>query len=128
MHTKLGRGGLSDVEWVAQLIQLRYAGPVPSLRTTRTLETLRAAVAEDLLPEADEAALAEAWRFVSRVRDAIVLVRGRAADSIPVDVRERALISRTLGYQPGRSGDFLDDYRRVTRRARLVMERVFYGD
>ncbi len=128
LHTKLGRGGLSDVEWVAQLLQLRHAGPLPSLRTTRTLEALRAAVTEGLLTEADEAALAGAWRFASRVRDAIVLVRGRAADSIPVDVRERALISRTLGYPPDGSGDFVDDYRRITRRARLVMERVFYGE
>ncbi|MFF5204832.1 bifunctional [glutamine synthetase] adenylyltransferase/[glutamine synthetase]-adenylyl-L-tyrosine phosphorylase [Streptosporangium sp. NPDC000396] len=128
LHTKLGRGGLSDVEWVAQFIQLRHAGRLPSLRTTRTLETLRAAVAEDLLSAADEASLAEAWRFASRIRDAIVLVRGRASDSIPVDLRERALVSRALGYPPDGSGSFLDDYRRVTRRARRVMERVFYGE
>ncbi|MFF4987385.1 bifunctional [glutamine synthetase] adenylyltransferase/[glutamine synthetase]-adenylyl-L-tyrosine phosphorylase [Streptosporangium saharense] len=128
LHTKLGRGGLSDVEWVAQLLQLRHAGPLPSLRTTRTLETLRAAVTEGLLSETDETALAAAWRLASRVRDAIMLVRGRAADSIPVDVRERALISRTLGYPPDDSGDLVEDYRRVTRRARLVMERVFYGE
>ncbi|MFB9880067.1 bifunctional [glutamine synthetase] adenylyltransferase/[glutamine synthetase]-adenylyl-L-tyrosine phosphorylase [Planobispora siamensis] len=128
LHTKLGRGGLSDVEWVAQLIQLRHAGPLPSLRTTRTLETLRAAVAEKLLDPADEAVLAEAWCFASRIRDAIVLVRGRAADSIPADVRERALIARALGYPPEGSEDFVNDYLRVTRRARTVVERVFYED
>jgi glutamate-ammonia-ligase adenylyltransferase len=126
LHTKLGRGGLSDVEWVAQLIQLRHAGELPSLRTTRTLEALRAAVAAGLLPAEDEAVLAEAWRFASRIRDAIMLVRGRAADSIPADVRERTLLSRALGYPPEASEDFLDDYRRVTRRARQVVERVFY--
>nr|BFE88569.1 hypothetical protein GCM10020093_111700 [Planobispora longispora] len=128
LHTKLGRGGLSDVEWVAQLIQLRHAGRLPSLRTTRTLEALRAAVAEDLLDPADEDVLADAWRFASRIRDAIVLVRGRASDSIPKDVRERALIARALGYPPDGSEDFVDDYRRVTRRARQVVERVFYED
>ncbi|MEU9834844.1 bifunctional [glutamine synthetase] adenylyltransferase/[glutamine synthetase]-adenylyl-L-tyrosine phosphorylase [Streptosporangium sp. NPDC048047] len=128
LHTKLGPGGLSDVEWVAQLLQLRHAGRLPSLRTTRTLETLRAAVAEDLLAADDEAALAEAWRFASRVRNAIVLVRGRAADSIPVDGRERALISQALGYPPDGTQDFMEDYRRVTRRARRVMERAFYED
>ncbi|WP_449061969.1 bifunctional [glutamine synthetase] adenylyltransferase/[glutamine synthetase]-adenylyl-L-tyrosine phosphorylase [Planomonospora algeriensis] len=126
LHTKLGRGGLSDVEWVAQLLQLRHAGRLPSLRTTRTLEALRAAVAEGLLSAEDEAVLAEAWRFASRIRDAIMLVRGRAADSIPADVRERTLLSRALGYPPEASEDFLDDYRRVTRRARQVVERVFY--
>jgi glutamate-ammonia-ligase adenylyltransferase len=128
LHTKLGRGGLSDVEWVAQLIQLRHAGAVPALRTTRTLGALRAAVAEGLLEQADEAVLGEAWRFVSRVRDAIMLVRGRAADSIPGLVKERALISRALGYPPDGSEDFIDDYRRATRRARAVAERLLYED
>ncbi|WP_214110320.1 bifunctional [glutamine synthetase] adenylyltransferase/[glutamine synthetase]-adenylyl-L-tyrosine phosphorylase [Acrocarpospora catenulata] len=128
LHTKLGRGGLADVEWVAQLLQLRHAGRLPALRTTATVTTLRAAVAEGLLDDGDEAMLTEAWRFASRVRDAIMLVRGRAADSIPGLVKERALISRTLGYPPDGSEDFVDDYRRVTRRARAVVERVFYED
>ncbi|WP_184542768.1 bifunctional [glutamine synthetase] adenylyltransferase/[glutamine synthetase]-adenylyl-L-tyrosine phosphorylase [Streptosporangium becharense] len=128
LHTKLGPGGLSDVEWTAQLLQLRHAGRLPSLRTTRTLEALGAAVTEGLLAEADEAVLADAWRFASRIRDAIMLVRGRAADSIPVDARERTLISRALGYPPDGTEDFVDDYRRATRRARRVVERVFYDD
>ncbi|WP_084965645.1 bifunctional [glutamine synthetase] adenylyltransferase/[glutamine synthetase]-adenylyl-L-tyrosine phosphorylase [Thermoactinospora rubra] len=126
LHTKLGRGGLSDVEWVAQLLQLRHAGAVPALRTTRTLEALRAAAAEGLLAEADAAALADAWTFASRIRDAIMLVKGRAGDMVPAGARERRLIAQTLGYPPGGSEDFLDDYRRVTRRARQVVERVFY--
>ncbi|GAA3844675.1 bifunctional [glutamine synthetase] adenylyltransferase/[glutamine synthetase]-adenylyl-L-tyrosine phosphorylase [Sphaerisporangium flaviroseum] len=127
LHTKLGRGGLSDVEWLAQLIQLRHAYEVPELRTTRTLDTLRAAVGAGLLASTDEEVLAEAWRFASQIRDAIMLVRGRAGDSIPVDVRERMLISRALGYPPDGSEDFVDDYHRATRRARVVTERVFYG-
>jgi len=126
LHIKLGRGGLSDVEWVAQLLQLRYAHRVPELRTTRTLEALRAAAAAGLLAPKDEEILAEAWRFASQVRDAIMLVRGRAGDSVPADVRERARVARALGYPPDGSEDFLDDYRRATRRARLVVERVFY--
>ncbi|MFI6731600.1 bifunctional [glutamine synthetase] adenylyltransferase/[glutamine synthetase]-adenylyl-L-tyrosine phosphorylase [Nonomuraea sp. NPDC050451] len=127
LHTKLGPGGLSDVEWVAQLLQLRYAGTLGSLRTPRTLEALRAAVAEGLLAPADEAVLVEAWRFASRIRDAIMLVKGRPGDSVPRDSGERKLIAQTLGYPPDGSEDFLDDYRRVTRRARQVMDRVFYG-
>ncbi|MGW0803153.1 bifunctional [glutamine synthetase] adenylyltransferase/[glutamine synthetase]-adenylyl-L-tyrosine phosphorylase [Nonomuraea sp. NPDC002799] len=127
LHTKLGPGGLSDVEWVAQLLQLRYAGTRPSLRTTRTVAALRAAVNEGLLAPADEVVLAEAWRFASRIRDAIMLVKGRPGDSVPRDVRERKLIAQTLGYPPDGSEDFLDDYRRVTRRARRVVDQVFYG-
>ncbi|MFB9470969.1 bifunctional [glutamine synthetase] adenylyltransferase/[glutamine synthetase]-adenylyl-L-tyrosine phosphorylase [Nonomuraea salmonea] len=127
LHTKLGPGGLSDVEWVAQLLQLQHAGRLPVLRTTRTLEALRAAVAEDLLAPEDEEVLAEAWRFASRVRDAMMLVKGRPGDSIPKDTAERRQVARTLGYPPDGSEDFLDDYRRVTRRARKVVDRVFYG-
>ncbi|MEW9548868.1 bifunctional [glutamine synthetase] adenylyltransferase/[glutamine synthetase]-adenylyl-L-tyrosine phosphorylase [Nonomuraea sp. NPDC050783] len=127
LHTKLGPGGLSDVEWVAQLLQLRYAGTRPALRTTRTLDALRAAVAEGLLDPADEDVLAESWRFASRVRDAVMLVKGRPGDSVPREAVERRLIAQTLGYPPDGSEDFLDDYRRVTRRARQVVERVFYG-
>ncbi|MFI6907368.1 bifunctional [glutamine synthetase] adenylyltransferase/[glutamine synthetase]-adenylyl-L-tyrosine phosphorylase [Nonomuraea sp. NPDC050394] len=127
LHTKLGRGGLSDVEWVAQLLQLRHAHEHPSLRTTQTLRTLRAAVEEGLLDAADEAVLGEAWRAASRIRDAIMLVKGRPGDSLPAGAPERRLIARTLGYPPDGSEDLLDDYRRVTRRARQVVERVFYG-
>jgi glutamate-ammonia-ligase adenylyltransferase len=126
LHTKLGRGGLSDVEWVAQLLQLKHAYRIPALRTTRTLDALRAAVTFGLLASTDEEVLADAWRFASQVRDAIVLVRGRAGDSIPGDVRERALIARALGYPAEGSEDFVEDYRRATRRARAVVERVFY--
>ncbi|WP_307848288.1 bifunctional [glutamine synthetase] adenylyltransferase/[glutamine synthetase]-adenylyl-L-tyrosine phosphorylase [Microbispora oryzae] len=126
LHTKLGRGGLTDVEWVAQLLQLRHAGAVPALRTTRTVEALRAAAGEGLLDPADEAVLSEAWLFASRIRDAIMLVRARAADSIPGVVKERTMLARALGYPPDGSEDFVDDYRRVTRRARAVAERVFY--
>ncbi|MFI6812513.1 bifunctional [glutamine synthetase] adenylyltransferase/[glutamine synthetase]-adenylyl-L-tyrosine phosphorylase [Nonomuraea sp. NPDC050328] len=128
LHTKLGRGGLSDVEWVAQLLQLRHAGDRPALRTTRTVEALRAAVAEGLLEAADADVLAEAWRFASRIRDAIMLVKGRPGDLVPADTRERRRLARTLGYPPDGSEDFLDDYRRITRRARQVTERAFYGD
>jgi glutamate-ammonia-ligase adenylyltransferase len=71
--------------------------------------------------------LAEAWRFASRVRDAIMLVKGRPGDSVPRDASERRMLAQTLGYPPDGSEDFLDDYRRVTRRARKVVDRVFYG-
>ena len=48
-HFKLGRGGLSDVEWTVQLLQMQHAGRIPELRTTKTLEALQVAVEHDLL-------------------------------------------------------------------------------
>jgi glutamate-ammonia-ligase adenylyltransferase len=127
LHTKLGRGGLSDVEWVVQLLQLEHAHRVPTLRTTRTLAGLRAAGEAGLLAGDDVEVLATAWRTATRVRDAVMLVRGRAGDQVPADVRDLAGVGHVLGYPPGESGRLVDDYRRVTRRARAVVERVFYG-
>ncbi|MGW7355753.1 bifunctional [glutamine synthetase] adenylyltransferase/[glutamine synthetase]-adenylyl-L-tyrosine phosphorylase [Streptomyces sp. NPDC054802] len=126
LHTKLGRGGLSDVEWTVQLLQMRHGAAEPALRTTRTREALAAARAADLLTEDDARTLDEAWVLATRVRNGVMLVRGRAGDTFPADARELAAVGRYLGYGPGHVGDMLDDYRRVTRRARGVMEAVFY--
>jgi glutamate-ammonia-ligase adenylyltransferase len=127
LHTKLGRGGLSDVEWVAQLLTLRHGHTVEGLRTTRTLPALRAAVDADLLAAEDADELASAWRIATRVRDAAMLVRGTATDLVPTDARDLAAVAHVLGYRPGESGALLEDYRRITRRARAVVERVFYA-
>lgn len=125
-HLKLGPGGLSDVEWVAQLLQLRYAGGEPSLRTTGTRVTLNAAVEAGVLEAGDRDALQAAWESATSVRDAGVLVTGRPSDSLPSDARTRAAVSRVLGYPPGESAALVNDYRRTARRARTVFERVFY--
>ncbi|MEU2743766.1 bifunctional [glutamine synthetase] adenylyltransferase/[glutamine synthetase]-adenylyl-L-tyrosine phosphorylase [Streptomyces sp. NPDC007095] len=127
LHTKLGRGGLSDVEWTVQLFQLQHGWAEPGLRTTRTREALGAACAAGLLSGEDAAILDEAWVLATRVRNAVMLVRGRAGDTFPSDGRELAAVGRYLGYGPGHVGDMLEDYRRTTRRARAVVEVLFYG-
>jgi glutamate-ammonia-ligase adenylyltransferase len=126
-HTKLGRGGLADVEWTVQLLQLQHGAQVPGLRTTRTLEALAAAVAAGLVDAEDADILALAWRTATRVRGAIMLVRGKASDSIPAQAKERARVARLIHPEDGDAEAFLDEYLRVTRRARTVVERVFYG-
>jgi [glutamine synthetase] adenylyltransferase / [glutamine synthetase]-adenylyl-L-tyrosine phosphorylase len=126
-HLKLGRGGLADVEWTVQLLQMQHAGVVPGLRTTRTLDALRAAVAADVLSDFDADALTAAWRMASGLRNAVTQVRGRPADSLPRDARERAAVAQIRGYGPGESDLMVNDYLRVTRRARKVVERVFWG-
>jgi glutamate-ammonia-ligase adenylyltransferase len=127
LHTKLGRGGLSDVEWTVQLLQLRHGWAEPGLRTTRTRDALAAACAAGLIPAEEAAILDEAWVLATRVRNAVMLVRGRAGDTFPSETRELAAVGRYLGYGPGHVGDMLDDYRRTTRRARAVVEELFYG-
>jgi [glutamine synthetase] adenylyltransferase / [glutamine synthetase]-adenylyl-L-tyrosine phosphorylase len=127
LHLKLGPGGLSDVEWVAQLLQLRHAGATPALRTTRTLAALQAARNTGLIPGQDAEPLVAAWRLASRIRNAVMLVRGRPSDSVPTAQPELGAVARLLGYAPDAPQDLVQDYRRAARRARTVMERLFYG-
>ncbi|MBL8929177.1 MAG: bifunctional [glutamine synthetase] adenylyltransferase/[glutamine synthetase]-adenylyl-L-tyrosine phosphorylase [Kineosporiaceae bacterium] len=126
-HLKLGRGGLADVEWTVQLLQLRHAGSLPALRTASTVEGLTAAVEAGLLDAEDGQTLLAAWRLASRVRNAMVLWRGRASDAFPTKRIELDGAARIVGYAPGTVHQLDEDYQRATRRARSVVERVFYG-
>ncbi len=128
LHVKLGPGGLSDVEWAIQLLQLKHAHAVPALRTTRTGQAMAAAVHDGLLGADDAAALMAAWQLAARIRNAIVLVRGRPGDTLPTRHGELTAVARLLGYPPGDAAQALEqDYRRAARRARTVMEPLFYG-
>ncbi|ADB75998.1 bifunctional [glutamine synthetase] adenylyltransferase/[glutamine synthetase]-adenylyl-L-tyrosine phosphorylase [Geodermatophilus obscurus] len=127
-HTKLGRGGLADVEWTAQLLQLEHAGEHPELRVTSTVAALTALREAGLLDDDQAEALQRAWELASRARNAVFLVRGRPSDQLPRPGAELAGVARASGYGPDADpGQFLDDYRRATRHARGVVEQVFYG-
>ena len=121
-HTKLGRGGLADVEWAVQLLQLRHAGQIPALRGTRTLDALAAARDAGLIDAADATAMATGWTTAAQVRNALMLVRGRAGDQLPRHGVELAGVVRLLGGDD--PGEFLDDYLRAGRRSRTAVERV----
>jgi glutamate-ammonia-ligase adenylyltransferase len=126
-HLKLGRGSISDVEWTVQLLQLLHAGEVPALRTSSTTGALAGAVSAGLLDAADAEVLLTAWQLASRVRNATVLWRGVPADALPTAIRELDGVARIVGYPPASAMRLDEDYQRITRRARSVVERVFYG-
>ena len=124
---KLGRGGLSDVEWLVQLIQLRHARSRPALRTTATLPALDAIEDAGLLPAEDVQTLREAWQLASRIRSANVIRGGRNPDVLPSSRLELDAVARWCGYAAGQGGVLEEDYLRITRRARHVFEEHFYG-
>lgn len=126
-HTKLGRGGLADVEWTAQLMQLRYAHDVPELRTTSTSGALRTLADVGLADREDVNSLVRAWELATRARNVTMLVRGKSSDQLPASGRELAAVARVFGASADDDpGEFLDTYRRVTRRAHAVVQRLFY--
>jgi glutamate-ammonia-ligase adenylyltransferase len=124
-HTKLGRGGLADIEWTVQLLQLQHAHEVPALHNTATLESLDAAAAADLIAEADVELLRHAWLTATRARNALVLVRGKPTDQLPGPGRQLNAVAVAAGWQTDDGSEFLDNYLRVTRRAKAVVRKVF---
>jgi glutamate-ammonia-ligase adenylyltransferase len=128
-HAKLGRGGLADVEWAVQLLQLRHGHRIEGLRTTRTLDALAAARDAGLVSTMDAVFLSRGWVMASAVRNALMLVRGRASDQLPRQGADLAGVARALHRPPSiEPGEFLDEYLRTARRARAAAERVFLED
>ncbi|WP_261167180.1 bifunctional [glutamine synthetase] adenylyltransferase/[glutamine synthetase]-adenylyl-L-tyrosine phosphorylase [Microbacterium sp. Marseille-Q6965] len=126
-HLKLGPGGLSDVEWLVQVLQLQHAHEVPALRTTSTLDALVAAVDAGLLPVDPARRLGEAWRLASRLRSANTLLTGRTSDVLPSDRRDLDGIGRILEYPAHSATEVEEDWMRTSRRARRAFETLFYG-
>ena len=124
-NTKLGRGGLADVEWTVQLLQLRFAHEVPALHNTSTLQSLDAIAAAELVNPAEVELLREGWITATEARNALVLVRGKPSDQLPNPGRELAAVARAARWTTDDPGEYLDHYLKVTRRCRRVVEQVF---
>lgn len=131
-HLKLGRGAIADVEWLVQLLQLQYGAVFPQLQTSETIAGLAAAEQAALIDSEDAVVLKNAWQFASNLRDALVLYTGRTTgahvDVLPADRATLSGIARVLKYPVGEASTLEDDYLRGARRARNVMERLFYGE
>lgn len=126
-HLKLGKGSISDVEWLVQLIQLKFAFRFEGLRTASTTGALQSAEGLELISQNDADTLLSAWRLASRIRSANVLANDRQSDMLPVERRQLEGIARMLGYEPGSASKLEEEYLAATRRARVVYERVFVG-
>jgi [glutamine synthetase] adenylyltransferase / [glutamine synthetase]-adenylyl-L-tyrosine phosphorylase len=118
---------LSDVEFTVQLLQLVHGGEHSDVRASGTIDALERLRADDVLDGDDAEVLEEAYRFCERARNALYLQTAHPSDSLPTDKVELERLALLLGYVHRPYSALRDDYRRVTRRARRVVERVFYG-
>jgi glutamate-ammonia-ligase adenylyltransferase len=114
------------VEWTAQLLQLIHGHQQPKLQTTSTISALTHAKELALLEQEDADKLINAWIYASRVRSAITIWSDRSTDVVPSDVHDLEGIARLMGYPPGSASKLEEDYLSITRKARQVVERVFY--
>ncbi|MFA5608263.1 MAG: bifunctional [glutamine synthetase] adenylyltransferase/[glutamine synthetase]-adenylyl-L-tyrosine phosphorylase [Leucobacter sp.] len=125
-HLKLGPGGLSDVEWLVQLLQLRDGARYPTLRTVSTLEGLTGAQALGLLSAEDAEILETAWRYAGEIRSALKLWSGGTSDVLPSDWGDLAGIAGILDLPRDRVSEIDERWLTVSRRARAVFEREFF--
>jgi glutamate-ammonia-ligase adenylyltransferase len=126
-HLKLGRGSLSDIEWLVQLLQLQHAHAHPELKTTSTKIAMSAAVDASLVSRTDADVLMAAWEIASRIRSACTLWGVSTSDMLPLDRGDLDGIARLLGYPPNSAARLEEDYLSATRRARSTFERLFFG-
>ena len=125
-HLKLGRGGMTDVEWTAQVLALEHGHRLPALRTPSTLEVLRAAGEEGLLSRRAVEELSEAWILAWQIRRSLFLLKGREGDVLPSDRYELRALALLIEGEEGTATDFEERYLRLTRRARHTAEELIF--
>jgi glutamate-ammonia-ligase adenylyltransferase len=125
-HLKLGKGGLSDIEFLVQLWQLRLGRAHPELRTTSSLAGVKALSGLGVLSEAEADHLTATYILCTRLRNRLFLQTNRAHDAFPIDGSEQARLALSLGYE--HRTELREEYRKMTRRARRIFEKHFYED
>jgi glutamate-ammonia-ligase adenylyltransferase len=125
-HLKLGRGSISDVEWLVQLLQLKNGFANPSLQTPHTLQALDQLELAEIVQASDAIVLKQAWQLSSAIRSAVMLAQNKRTDVLPTDRQQLESIARLLEYPRGGATALEQNYLATTRRARAVFEKLFY--
>jgi len=125
---KVGHGGLIDVEFTVQLLQLQHGYHEQNVRTPNTLEGIEALRIVGVLDRQRALHLSDAWSLATRARNALFLTKGRPVDQLPKEPDELEILARAIGYPaPGARHAYIEDHRRASRRARAICEERFYG-
>src|SRR5262249_4982509 len=122
LHVKFGRGGLVDVEFITQALQILHGGSVPAVRRANTILALRAIKVAGLLPPGDSDTLIEHYRFLRRVSAGLRLFGARPPDALEPVGPIPGRLAKSLDY-PSRK-DFLEDYRRRAAEVRALYDRI----
>ncbi|MFL0456380.1 bifunctional [glutamine synthetase] adenylyltransferase/[glutamine synthetase]-adenylyl-L-tyrosine phosphorylase [Brachybacterium paraconglomeratum] len=127
-HLKLGRGGMTDVEWCTQLLALEHGHEVEGLRTTSTLAQLEAAVAAELLEGREAEELRAAWTLAWQLRRGLFLWKGREGEVLPSDRNDLRALALLIDGEDATAAELEDRYLKVTRRSRTLAEQIIFGE
>ena len=127
-NVKSGYGGLVDIEFVVQILQLVHGGEASSVRVRNTLLAVEKLHDIGVLTEAQRDGLSEAYLFLRRVENALRIVHDRALDALPKNRAELAQLARRLGYTETEgipiADAFLQDYGKWTEMTRSLFNEI----
>jgi [glutamine synthetase] adenylyltransferase / [glutamine synthetase]-adenylyl-L-tyrosine phosphorylase len=125
-HFKLGPGGISDIEFAVQVLQLKHAASRSRMRVSGTLPVLGAAVEAGLLEAEHGDQLMDAYRFLSSLRNRLFFMVGRPVDVLPAKPEELEALGIALGFVDQPRQELEDAYLRVMRRTRRITQPLIY--
>ncbi len=127
---KLAPGGLRDIEFAVQLLQLVHGRADPSLRSANTLEGLMALAAGGYVDDGDANLFSDAYQFLRTVEHRLQLRRMRRTHVVPADPADRRRLARAVGFRDIRAADALEqfdrEFNRVQGYVRRLHEKLFY--
>jgi glutamate-ammonia-ligase adenylyltransferase len=125
-NIKTGRGGIVDIEFLVQMLQLRHGRDVPQLRVRGTLAALRALRQSGLMPAEDADRLIADYVFLRRLEARMRLERDRPVEELGTDTRVLRPLARRLGFEDAAPGaTLLAAYERSREEVRRLYERYF---
>ncbi len=127
-NVKTGRGGLVDIEFLTQMLQLRYGATVPSVRKRATRHALTALAMAGLVPPNDAATLLESYAFLRTLTNRLRIERDQPVEALAREGARLPALARRLGYH-GTNAEvaqrLVNDYERHTARVRALYTRWF---
>lgn len=125
-NVKIGEGGIRDIEFTVQLLQLLVGGQHPSVRTGNTLEALHRLRREGFLTPEEAIILRESYCFLRTVEHRLQILYEQQTQKLPTAPRQLELLARRMGFESTQY--FLQTYNQVRAQVREIFLRVFYGE
>ena len=127
-NVKLGHGGIREIEFIAQALQIAFGGRDPWLRAPHTLISLGRLAERGLITESEHSQLSDAYRFLRALEHTLQMEQGLQAHSVPIDLERRELVARRMNFT---GDDALNTFEGVltahTTNVRAAFDRVFAG-
>ena len=127
-NVKLGVGGIRDVEFIVQYLQLEHGGECAAIRCHNTLTSLRLLEENGFLDRQDRGRLEDAYKFLRKVEHRLQLMHELQVSAIPSEDAEIAKLALRMGFSNDESGvageKFLDAYRMHTESVRGIFNKI----